>query len=325
MLDGITDVRGIAVGHAQDRTALTGCTVVLAGAGGVVGADVRGLAPGTRETDLCRPEALVEKAQAVLLTGGSAYGLDAAGGVMSYLREHGVGYQMGALVVPIVPAAVIFDLGIGEPAWPDGAMGYKACETASTDAVEQGVVGAGTGATVGKFLGPALAMKSGVGTASTRVGNVAVGALMVVNAGFNVVDPWSGKILAGARDPETGRIISADQALLGATPGTNTTIGVVATDAALSKVEVARMASAAHDGFAHAIHPVHTLYDGDTVFALATGEVVEDVPHPVALHLAVVDVVQRAIVNAVVHARGAGGLPSAVDMGTVDWPDPDQV
>lgn len=314
MLDAITDVHGISVGHAQNGTALTGCTVVLAGEGAVVGADVRGLAPGTRETDLCRPGTLVERAQAVLLTGGSAFGLDAATGVTRYLYERGLGFKTGSVAVPIVPGAVIFDLGIGEAAWPDAEMGYQACVAAGTGALAQGNVGVGTGATVGKFLGSEQAMKSGVGTASRAMGAVTVGALIAVNPLGNVVDPESGRPIAGARSAATGEIVSAASALLSGRTATNSTIGLVAIDANLSSVDVQRMAAAAHDGMALAVRPVHTLYDGDVMFALATGGRGPVDIHPLALHVAVVDVVTRAIVSAVTHASGAGGLPGAGDL-----------
>lgn len=314
MLDAITDVRGIAVGHAQNAEALTGCTVVLAGEGAVVGADVRGLAPGTRETDLCRPGTLVEQAQAILLTGGSAFGLDAASGVMRYLFERGLGFKSGPVAVPIVPGAVVFDLGVGAATWPDAEMGYLACVTAGNGPVAQGNAGAGTGATVGKFLGSYQAMKGGIGTASRALGGARVGALVAVNALGNVVDPESGRPIAGARSPETGAIVSATEALFPAGTATNTTIGVVATDADLTPVEVQRMATAAHDGLAAAVRPVHTLYDGDVIFGLATGARGRADIDPVALHVAVVDVAARAIVNAVRSAVSAGGLPAARDL-----------
>lgn len=314
--DAITDVAGIEVGQAQDLTALTGCTVVLCRDGAVVGVDVRGLAPGTRETDLCRPGTLVERAQAILLAGGSAFGLEAASGVMWYLWERGLGFDVGVTTVPIVPGAVIFDLGVGEIAWPDGAMGYAACLTATAGEVAQGNVGAGTGASVGKLLGPARATKSGIGTASTRVGAMTVGAVVVVNAFGNVVDPRTGVILAGARDPATGSYVDVDQVVQAATPATspfptNTTLGVVATDASLTSAQVNHLASIAQDGLARTIRPVHTLYDGDTIFALATGRgAAVERPAMLPLVVATVAVVERAIINAVVHATPAGGLPS---------------
>jgi L-aminopeptidase/D-esterase-like protein len=311
MLDAITDVHGIAVGQAQDGSALTGCTVVLAGPGAVVGADVRGPAPGTRETDLCRPGTLVEHAQAILLTGGSAFGLDAASGVMRFLRERSLGFDSGGVIVPIVPGAVIFDVGAAQGIWPDAEMGYRACKAASDGEVAQGNAGAGTGATVGKFLGPGSAMKGGIGTASRRVGEVTVGALVVVNAVGNILDPHTGSYLAGARSPETGEIVGPDTVLLGDLPVTNTAIGVVTTDAPLSSVEVHRMAVASHDGLARTIYPVHTLYDGDAMFGLATGAAGDVTIPPPVLHMAVLDVVERAVMNAVLHAGSIPGLPAA--------------
>jgi L-aminopeptidase/D-esterase-like protein len=314
MLDAITDVIGIAVGQAQDEENLTGCTVVMAGAGAVVGVDVRGPAPGTRETDLCRPGTLVEHAQAILLTGGSAFGLDAATGVMQYLRERGLGFDARGVKVPIVPGAVIFDRGASQGVWPDAEMGYVACTGATEAGVEQGNVGAGTGATLGRFLGLELAMKGGIGTASRAVGGVTVGALMVVNAVGNVVDPRTATYLAGARSPETGEIVGADTALLGDLAVTNTVIGVVATDAPLSSVEVNQMATVAHDGLARVVYPVHTLYDGDAVFGLSTGGAGDVTVHPVTMHVAVLDVVERAVMNAVLNARSIPGYPAARDM-----------
>jgi L-aminopeptidase/D-esterase-like protein len=314
MLDAISDVPGITVGHAQDAANLTGCTVVLAGAGAVVGADVRGLAPGTRETDLCRPGTLVEHAQAVLLTGGSAFGLEAAAGVMRFLRERGLGFDAGGVKVPIVPGAVIFDIGAGQAVWPDAEMGYRACSAATNGRMEQGNVGAGTGATLGRFLGPESTMKGGVGTASRKVGKVTVGAVMVVNAVGNVVDSRTGVFVAGARSRTSGQIVGPDAALLGDVPASNTVIGVLATDAPLSSVEVNRLATVAHDGLARAVYPVHTLYDGDVIFSLATGAAGDVKVHPVTMHVAVLDVVERAVLNAVLHARSVPGYPAARDL-----------
>lgn len=315
MYDAITDVQGIEVGHAEDLDALTGCTVVLCREGGVVGVDVRGLAPGTRETDLCRPGTLVEKAQAILLTGGSAFGLNAASGVMRYLWERGLGFDAGITTVPIVPGAVIFDLGVGRIAWPDDAMGYRACENAASGEVRQGCVGAGTGAIVGGMLGPGQATKSGVGTASVQVGKATVGALVVVNAFGNLVSPRTGAVLAGARDPVTGDYVVAANALgeLRAEPpgNTHTTIGVVATDAALDPDRVNHLARIAHDGLARTIQPVHTLFDGDTIFALATGTSAGS-SSSLDLAVATVQVVERAILKAVESATSAGGLPAMV-------------
>lgn len=318
MEGSITDVNGIAVGHAGDAAALTGCTVVLVPEGATVGVDVRGSAPGTRETDLCRPGTLVEKANAVLLTGGSAFGLESAGGVMRYLRERSAGFPVGSLRIPIVPAAVIFDLAIGEAIWPDADMAYRACMAASTKPPAEGCVGAGLGATVGKVLGPDRAMKSGVGTASTQVGPLSVGALVVVNAFGHVLSPSTGRRIAGARHRETGEIVDTVEALIqredstNPAPGASTTIGVVATDAELDSASVNRLARVAHDGLARTISPVHSLVDGDTLFGLATGDAGEAGQAAIlALEAAAVLSVQMAVVCAVTAATAMGGLPAA--------------
>ena len=312
--NGITAIAGIEVGHATDPVGLTGCTVVLCRAGAVAGGSVRGAAPGTRETDLLRPGNLVEHAHAVLLTGGSAFGLDAAGGVMRYLEERGIGFDAGAARVPIVPAAVLFDLGVGDArARPDAAMGYVACEAASAGAVAEGNVGAGTGASVGKVLGPALAMKGGIGTALRAAGDLLVGALVAVNALGDVVDPATGRIVAGVRDGQGGfadslRLMFHPPAT--PPPAGNTVIGVVATNARLDKAAVNRVADTAHDGLARTMRPAHTMYDGDAIFALATGE--REAPITVVAALAV-EAVAEAIVRAVRTAEAAGGLLAARD------------
>jgi len=310
----LTDVAGIEVGHAQDEAALTGCTVILARRGAVAGGCVRGLAPGTRETDLLRAGTLVEQAHAILLTGGSAFGLAAADGVMRYLEERGVGHDTGVARVPIVPGAVIFDLALGDPhARPDAAMGYAACEAASTRESRQGNVGAGMGASVGKLLGMACAMKGGLGVASLRAGELVVAALAVVNALGDVVAPATGAILAGARDPagqgflDTARALREGDLTSGKRPSafTNTVIGVAATNARLDVARANELAAAAHDGLARAVRPAHTLYDGDTFFALATGEGLAEFIQVAAL---AAEATARAIVNAILAAAPAGGL-----------------
>jgi len=317
--DALTDVAGLLVGHDQDLRALTGCTVILCPDGAVAGVDVRGQAPGTRETDLCRPGTLVSKVNAVVLCGGSAFGLDAASGVVQWLWERGYGFDTGVTRVPIVPAAVIFDLAIGEVAWPASASGYRACGAANARAVEQGCAGAGAGATVGKVLGPGQAMKSGVGTASQLAGPWMVGALVVVNAFGSVVRPASGESVAGARDPLTECILPAPVYPWLRTPapsaGTNTTIGVVATDASLSPEQANYLARIAHDGLARTIVPVHTMYDGDTVFALATGAgpAVSD-QDVVGLGIAVLGAVEQSVLRAVESAVSMGGLPATRDL-----------
>lgn len=312
----ITKVHGIRVGHAQNREAKTGVTVVLAGHdGATIGADVRGAAPGTRETDLCRPENTVEKANAVVLAGGSAYGLAAATGVMSFLEQHDVGVDMGVCRVPIVPGAVIFDLAVGNAhVRPDAEMGMEACKAASKT-VEQGAFGAGTGATVGKMVPGTVPAQGGVGTASlTLACGVTVGALVVVNACGDVYDLQTGKPI-GCGHLADGTPIQCESLLYGAAPapsapkiphttGQNTTIGVVATDAVLTKAQAQRLATCAHDGLARAIRPVHTQMDGDTVFALGTGRVDANV-NQIQLCAAAAEVMARAINNAILAAQGA--------------------
>ena len=286
------------MGHATNLTARTGCTVILCPAGATAGVDVRGAAPGTRETEALRPGRLVQKAHAVLLTGGSAFGLDAAGGVVQYLEEKNVGFPAGPVRVPIVPAAVIFDLGVGDAkVRPDREMGYQACLNATDEPVAMGAVGAGTGATVGKAPG-VTSSPGGVGSACMRLDSgLIVAAIMVVNALGNVVHPRTGEILAGGK--ENGDFVDITERLLDANlvQGTNTTIGVVATNATLSPAEVHRVAEMAHDGMARAIRPAHTMFDGDTLFALATGLHTGSGVNAVGILAA--EVVAEAIVNAV--------------------------
>ena len=294
----LTAIDGITVGHATNLTARTGCTVVLCPAGATAGVDVRGAAPGTRETEALRPGRLVQKAHAVLLTGGSAFGLDAASGVVQYLEEQNIGFPAGSVRVPIVPAAVIFDLGVGEAnVRPDREMGYQACLNATDEPVVMGVIGAGTGATVGKAPG-VTSSPGGVGSACMRLDSgLIVAAIVVVNALGNVVHPRTGEILAGGKENDdfvdiTERLLDADLV-----HGTNTTIGVVATNATLAPAEVHRVAEMAHDGMARSIRPAHTMFDGDTLFALATGSHTASGVNTVGILAA--EVVAAAIVNAV--------------------------
>jgi L-aminopeptidase/D-esterase-like protein len=315
----ITAVPGLRVGHATDLDALTGCTVVLCEGGAVGGVDQRGGAPGTRETDLLRPLHLVEKVNAVVLTGGSAFGLAAVDGVVRYLEERGCGFDAGVARVPIVPAAVLFDLDLGEPGRrPDAAMAYAACQDASRDPVPEGNVGAGTGATVGRILGAARAMKAGLGSAAVSLGGeLTVGALVAVNALGDVVEPSIGEILAGARDfqsDEPAGTLAVMRALAGGgAPGfpSSTVIGVVASNARLTKEEVNKVAQMAQDGIARAIRPAHTMVDGDTLFALATGTQSADV-NLIGAYAA--EMVAVAIVRAVKAAEGAGGVPAYRDL-----------
>jgi len=321
---GITQVSGIRVGHFTLPGGLTGCTVVLAdGDGAVGGVAQRGGAPGTRETDLLDPTNLVERVNAIVLSGGSAFGLDAAQGVVKYLEEKNVGFKTSAGVVPIVPSAILFDLGFaGNKARPTADCGYKAAGAAASGPVAEGNVGAGAGATVGKIGGGRMPMKSGIGSAAIALPNgLVVGAIVAVNAVGDVIDPSNGAVVAGARDA-SGKLADARKVLRGGSqtttprPGENTTIGVVATNAKLTKAQATRMALMADDGLARALFPSHTLGDGDTVFALATGSWngTADVSNVGAL---AADVMAEAIVRAAVMAKSAGGLPSASDLGTV--------
>lgn len=283
--NSITDVYGITVGHAENQEARTGCTVVLCGSEGAIGGvDVRGAAPGTRETDLLNPVNLVERVHAIVLTGGSVFGLDSACGAVRYLEERGIGFDTGVARVPIVPAAVIFDLAVGDAKTrPDSDMGYQACLRASGGKVKEGRVGVGAGASVGKIMGAAFASSGGVATRSARLASGAtVGVLVVVNAFGDIVDPESGRILAGARMPgkrgwlDTSRLLRTGNA--GSSKAAqNTTLAVVATDAGLTKAQASKVAAMAHDGLARAIRPVHTMFDGDTIFALSTGKIEADV------------------------------------------------
>lgn len=312
----ITRVAGIEVGHFTETRRPTGCTVVLARAGAVAGVDVRGAAPGTRETDLLHPSNVVEQVHAVLLAGGSAFGLDAASGVMRWLDERDVGIQVGPARVPLVPAAVLFDLPLGDPRIrPDAAAGYAACEAASRAAPAEGCVGAGTGAVVGKIFGFDRAMKGGIGSASLTVDGITVGAIVACNALGDVLDPATGRLLAGSRSDDGRTLRDTRRALLRgeeARPmlaGSNTTIGVIATDAVLTKVQASRLATVGHDGLARAINPVHTQSDGDTLFALATGASGRTLGM-MTLGTMAAEVTARAVVRAILAARGVelGGL-----------------
>jgi L-aminopeptidase/D-esterase-like protein len=329
MNHAITDVPGIQVGHAQDLQALTGCTVILPEGGAIGGVDQRGGAPGTRETDALHTMQLVENVHGVLLAGGSAFGLDAAGGVMRYLEERRIGFNAGAARVPIVPAAIIFDLGLGRAdVRPDAEMGYQACLNASADPPLQGNVGAGTGATIGKILGMGQAMKSGIGGASLNLGRgVVVGAIAVVNAFGDILDPSSGEIVAGARSFQRGPLrigepgyfadtMAVMRTLVGRTILTfamreHTVIAVVASNARLNKEQTNKVAQMAQDGIARTVRPAHTMLDGDTVFALSTGKVKADVNIVGAF---AAEVLAQAILRAVRSAGSVGDLPGAADL-----------
>lgn len=317
----IADVSGIRVGHFTDTRRPTGCTVVIFDKPAVAGVDVRGPAPGTRETDLLNPINTVQHVNAILLSGGSAFGLDAASGVMRYLEEHRLGFRMGPIVVPIVPAAILFDLNIGDPKIrPDAQSGYAACQTASNENISEGNIGAGAGATIGKLFGMHSAMKSGIGTASLKIGQTGliVGAIVAVNAVGDVLDPQTGKILAGARTREGNGLRNSMAQILGghrgeARPGENSIIGVVATNAALNKDQATRMARMAQDGVARTVNPVHTDFDGDTLFAASTGmsHIEADLT---TIGSVAAEVVARAVLHAVLAATSIAGYPSHRDL-----------
>lgn len=311
----LTAIEGFRVGHAHNLSGPTGCTVILCPPNTVGGVDQRGGAPGTRETDLLRPMHLVQHVHAILLAGGSAYGLNAAAGVMQYLEEEGIGFDVGVGVVPIVPAAIIFDLDVGDPAVrPDAGLGYAASQTASSDPVEEGCTGAGAGARVGGLLGISFACKSGLGCATVTLhGGIKVSALMVVNALGDVLSP-EGQILAGTRQPPEGNAFAGALNILrnmAQTPpigsGGNTIVGVVATNAALNKEETNKVAQMAQDGIARAVCPAHTMHDGDTIFALASGTAGSSNPNVIGAFAA--EVTARAIQRAVLAAEPQAGLP----------------
>ena len=320
----ITDVAGIEVGHFTDTRRPTGCTVVIAREGAVAGVDVRGGAPGTRETDLLGPANLVDRVHAVLLAGGSAWGLAAATGAVQWLEEQGVGLPVATARLPIVPAAVLFDILVGDASIrPDEAAGYRACELASTKPPAEGNVGAGAGAAVGKIFGIARAMKGGIGTASVTVDGITVGALIACNALGDVVDPETGRPIAGARTRNGKSLMDSRRAILRGEapkpilPGSNTTIGVIATDAVITKAQASRLATVGHDGLARAINPVHTMSDVDTLFALGTGRAGRS-PGMMVLGTMAAEALALAVVRAVRAAQGIKvgklHLPCAADL-----------
>ncbi len=307
----ITDVEGIKVGHYTDTRRPTGCTVVLCEEGAVTGVDVRGSGPGTRETDLLDPINHVQEAHAIMLAGGSAFGLDAAGGAMRYLEERGIGYATPFARVPIVPAAILFDLRLGDPRIrPDAESGYQACLDAHEGFVAEGSIGAGTGATIGK-LQPGLPMKGGVGTASLQMGDgIVIGVIVAVNCVGNVVNPRDGQVIAGARSPDGRGFIDVMQWHRGIVPvePTNTTIGVIATNAPFNKAQLKKIAQMGHDGMARTINPVHTPWDGDTLFAMSTGKA-RFAPDLGRVGGLAAEIVSAAILRAVTRATSLPGYP----------------
>lgn len=322
-LSSFTLPSGIIVGHAHDSVGGTGCSVILCEAGAVCGVDVRGGGPATRETDLLKPENMIQSVHAIVLSGGSAFGLDAAGGVMRYLEERQVGYAVGTIHVPIVCGASLFDLTVGDPSCrPDAQMGYLACANATAAPATEGNVGAGCAASVGKILGPQNAMKSGFGTASIQTDDLIVTAVVAVNALGNVIDRMTGETLAGVLDPlsDIPRILDPFEAFSllmkeehDAFSG-NTTIGCVITNAQLTKAQATKIASMTHDAYARTIDPVHTSNDGDTIFVLST----DCVPFPQDIvGIYAVAAMEQAIQTAVLGAEGAFGLKSAHDLTTI--------
>ncbi len=312
MYNNILDVKGLKVGQVQDEDGLTGCTVVICEEGAVCGVDVRGSAPGTRETDLLDPINMIQKVHAVVLSGGSAFGLESTCGVSQYLEERNIGFDIGVAKVPIVVGAVLFDLAAGDPKCrPDKKMGYKACEMASDTVLKQGNYGAGCGATVGKIKGPEYAMKGGIGSYSIKLDNgLVVSALIAVNAFGDVYE--DGNVIAGVLDNTKTKVLNSYELMKqGVNKGgfsiDNTTIGIVATNAKLDKAGCKKISQMAHDGYARAIFPIHTPHDGDTIFTMATGEIETDIT---LLGSIAAEVVEKSIVNAIKNASDVKNILS---------------
>jgi L-aminopeptidase/D-esterase-like protein len=318
---GLTAIPGIRVGHFTLSDRPTGCTVVLVERGVVGGVDVRGAAPGTRETDLLEPMNTVQQVHAVVLSGGSAFGLAAADGVMRYLEERQIGFDVGVARVPIVPAAILFDLGVGgrPDVRPTAECGYRAAEGATTGPVAEGNVGAGAGATVGKLLGGGRAMKAGIGSAARELASgLIVAALVAVNAVGDVIDPSSGEVVAGARTEDGQGLVDVRNVIRGGftsnnESGRNTTLAVVATNALLDKAQINKVAQMAHDGLARAIFPAHTPWDGDVIFSLATGDY-EGEGGVLLIGALAADLVAEAVIRAVRAAEGIPGYPAVRDL-----------
>lgn len=313
-----TDIEGIQVGNAQNLEAATGCTVVICEEGATAGVDVRGGAPGTRETDLLNPVNLVEQVHAILLSGGSAFGLDAAAGVMQYLEEKGIGFDVGVAKVPIVSGAVLFDLTAGDPnIRPDKEMGYKASENATNKDCPEGTIGAGTGATVGKFLGPEFSMKGGLGAYCLQTGDLKVGALVAVNCLGDVIDPKTGKILAGALNEDKRSFANTEEKMIQQYNSKknlfsgNTTIGIIATNAKLTKSQATKISSMAHNGYGRTMRPAHSMVDGDTIFTLSTGDVEAEMN---VVGLLATRVMEEAVIRAIKKATPLGGYKCYKDL-----------
>lgn len=314
----VNKIEGIRVGNAQDLKALTGCTVVICEEGATAGVDVRGGSPSTRETDLLNPVNMVDKIHAVTLSGGSAFGLDAASGVMQYLEERNIGFDVAVTKVPIVCSAVLFDLVAGDyKIRPDKSMGYAACENAQLNQCREGNVGAGTGATVGKVNGPEYSMKGGLGYYGLQVGALQIGAVIAVNCLGDVVDPASGKIIAGALNEDGKTFINTEEVMVEKYSekknlfSGNTTIGVVVTNGRFTKSEMNKIASMAHNGYGRTIRPAHSMFDGDTIFAMATGRVEADLS---VVGLLAARVVEQAVLRAVRNAESVSGYKAHKDI-----------
>jgi len=318
-----SEIEGIQVGHAQNLVAATGCSVIICEAGASVGVDVRGGAPGTRETDLLNPVNLIQKVHAVMLAGGSAFGLDAAAGVMQYLEERGIGFDVQVTRVPIVCGAVLFDLTIGD--WrvrPDKDMGYQACVNAQSDAHllrnwHGGSIGAGTGATVGKILGTERAMKSGLGFYALQAGDLKVGAMVAVNCLGDILDPLTGEKLAGPLNENMQTLADTESIMIQNCSekknlfAGNTTIGIVATNAAFTKTQATKLASMAQNGYARTMRPAHSMYDGDAIFAMSTGDIEADLS---VVGLLAARVMERAVIAAVKNAGSLCGIKSHTEL-----------
>lgn len=313
----ITDVEGLKVGHSQSQEGVTGCTAILYTQGATGGVDVRGGAPGTRETDLFRAENMIDKVHAIVLSGGSAFGLEASTGVMKYLEEEGIGFNVGVARVPIVASAVIFDLAIGDSKIrPDSQMGYDAAKTASITENRQGNIGCGMGATVGKIMGPGNSMKSGLGSASIKLGELVVSAIVSVNSFGDIYNYKTGEQIAGVYDYDNKRLLNTIDIMTNYNANLgfsmeNTTIGVIGTNAILTKAEANKVSQMAHNGFARSINPVHSMMDGDTIFTMATNMVKSDVN---IIGTLAAEVMSQAITNAIIYAKSISGLNSYSDM-----------
>lgn len=313
----LTDVKGIKVGHQQSEKGMTGVTVIICEEGATGGVDVRGSAPGTRETDLFQPEKMVDKVHAVVLAGGSAFGLDAASGVMNYLEDKGIGFDVGITKVPIVSSAVIFDLDIGDyKIRPDFDMGYQAAKNSSTTSDLQGNVGCGTGATIGKILGPAQAMKGGLGSATVKVGDLVVSAMVAVNSFGDIYDPTNNKQMAGVYDYKQQKLLNTNVLMKQMSEEIgfnlkNTTIGVIATNATLTKAQANKVSQMAHNGFARTIDPVHTMVDGDTIFTMATNKLEADIN---LIGTLAAEAMGKAVVNGILSAESVDEIKAYSDI-----------